>query len=117
MPGVSGPISPAGLHVFADGSLLAAFHGQNTFPFAVGLAKFDRYANLLWKKEILAHHFFSIDEQGHIWVPGMELVPSHVQIGNTSAYIDTQKGTVYLDQFSSSIRMVMSSAERACSSC
>jgi hypothetical protein len=98
VPGISGPVSPAGIHVFPDGSLLATFHGQNTFPFAVGLAKFDRDSNVLWKKEILTHHFFTIDDRGHIWVPGMEVVDSPVTIGHTNAIIETYKGKVYLDQ-------------------
>lgn len=98
IPAVSGPISPAGLHLFPDGSLLAAYHGQNTFPYAVGMAKFDRDSKLLWKKELLTHHFFSLDKRGHIFVPAMSLVESPVKIGDTSAKIETYKGTIYRDQ-------------------
>ncbi len=96
--GISGAVSPAGFHLFPDGSLLATFHGENTFPFAVGIAKFDRDANLLWSKELLAHHFFSLDNDGHIFVPTMEVVDSPVMIGNTAAQIETYKSKIYLDQ-------------------
>ncbi len=98
VPGISGPISPAGFHLYPDGGLLATYHGQNTFPFAVGLARFDRHSNLLWKKELLTHHFFTLDHRGHIFVPGLELVDSPISIGNTSAIITTAKGKIYRDQ-------------------
>lgn len=98
VPGISGPISPAGFHLYPDGSLLATFHGQNTYPFAVGIAKFDRDSKLLWKKELLAHHFFTLDKQGHILVPSMELVSSPMFIGNTAAMINSDNGTIYSDQ-------------------
>ena len=73
VPGVSGAISPAGVHLCENGDLIATFHGHNTFPFAVGLARFDGQSNLLWKKELLTHHTFSVGDDGRIYVPALDL--------------------------------------------
>jgi hypothetical protein len=97
IPGVSGPINPVGLHMFDNGDLLATYHGFNTFPFAIGLAKFDRNSRLLWKKELLTHHSFSVAANGHIFVPAMEVVNSPVAIGDTFARIESASGKIYND--------------------
>ena len=39
IPGVSGEISAAGMHLFTNGDLLLTYHGLNTFPFAIGMAR------------------------------------------------------------------------------
>lgn len=97
VPGVSGAINPAGLHVFGNGDLLATFHGYNTYPFAIGIARFDRHSRLLWKQELLTHHCFSVAEDGRIFVPALEIVDSPVRIGQTAAHIESESGKIYND--------------------
>jgi hypothetical protein len=95
--GVSGAINPAGIHLCDNGDLLATFHGFNTFPFAIGMARFDANSNLLWRKEIFAHHNFSVAADGRIVVPALEVVDSPLQIGSTFAKIEADGGKVYQD--------------------
>ncbi len=97
VPGVSGKISPAGLHLFPNGDLLATFHGHNTFPFAIGIARFDKNSNLLWKQEVFAHHSFSVAEDGKIYVPSLEVVDSPIQIAKTDSLIESNSGKIYRD--------------------
>lgn len=97
VPGISGPISPAGIHLCENGDLLATFHGYNTFPFSVGIARFDRDSRLLWKKELLTHHNFSVAEDGHIFVPALEVVDSPLRIGRTAAQIFSETNKIYSD--------------------
>ncbi|MEO1019316.1 MAG: arylsulfotransferase family protein [Pseudomonadota bacterium] len=74
-------IIPHGSHVFDNGDLLVSFQGRNTFPFGVGLAKFDKDGQLLWKSESNVHHWFDIDEEGNIFTPAHRLIDSPLQIG------------------------------------
>lgn len=97
VPGISGAINPVGLHVFEDGGLLATFHGYNTFPFAIGIARFDCDSQLLWKRELLTHHCFTVAEDGRIFVPALEVVDSPIRIGETAALIESDSGRIYHD--------------------
>lgn len=97
VPGISGDFGPASVHLCANGDLLATFHGFNTFPFAVGMARFDVNSNLLWKKEIFAHHSFCVADDGTIFVPSLDIVDAPVMIGNTDAKIVSESGKVYKD--------------------
>lgn len=89
---VASILYPVGLHLYDDGSLLVSFQGESCFPFAVGLAKFDRHSHLIWKKELF-HHWFTVGADGRIYVPSVRIVTAPVQIGGTRAKIDcdTQK--------------------------
>lgn len=98
VPGVSGAVGPVCVYVYDNGDLLATFHGMNTFPFSVGIAKFDKKSNLLWKKENFAHHNFSITSEGHILVPALEIVDSPIMVGDTSGEIESPTGKIYRDQ-------------------
>jgi hypothetical protein len=97
VPGISGDINPAALHLFPNGDLLATFHGFNTFPFAIGMAKFDRNSRLIWKKELLTHHSFSVSEEGNILVPALEVIGSPMKIGETFAVVQSETGKIYQD--------------------
>lgn len=98
VPGVSGAVGPVCVFVYDNGDLLATFHGMNTFPFSVGIAKFDKKSNLIWKKENFAHHNFSITSEGHILVPALEIVDSPIMVGDTSGEIESPTGKIYRDQ-------------------
>lgn len=97
VPGISGAINPVGLHLFDNGDLLATFHGFNTFPFAVGIARVDREGKLLWKKELLTHHSFSVAADGRIFVPALEVNDAPIPIGKTNSRIESESGKVYHD--------------------
>lgn len=96
--GVSGAVGPICVYVYDNGDLLATFHGINTFPFSVGIAKFDKDSNLLWRKENFAHHNFSVTTDGRILVPSLEIVDSPIMIGDTSGEIESPTGKIYRDQ-------------------
>lgn len=98
VPGISGPISPVAVHLYPNGDLLSTYHGNNTFPFAIGMAKFDKNSKLLWKRENFCHHNFTVASDGTIFVPSLEVVESPIQIGNTSSSIYSNSGKIYRDQ-------------------
>ena len=87
-------VFPVGLHLFEDGSLLANFQGKNCWPYGVGLAKFDKDSNLLWKKEQLNHHWFTVAEDGRIYTATMRIVESPLQLGNSQAAIISDDGKI-----------------------
>lgn len=96
--GISGTINPVAVHLFENGDLLVSYHGQNTFPFGVGLAKFDKNSKLLWKRENYCHHNFSVSEDGKIYAPSVEIVDNEVKIGSTFFQISSPTGKIYRDQ-------------------
>ena len=61
---------PVGAHVFPNGDLLVSYQGVGMFPPAMGLAKFDKDSNILWKNPGLLHHWFSVGPDGKIYIPG-----------------------------------------------
>lgn len=97
LPGVSSAPYAVGMHVFDNGDLLVNYHGDNTFPFAVGIAKFDKHSNLLWKRELQTHHWFSVAPDGRIFVPAVRVVESPIPIGQTSGNIVSDTGKIYAD--------------------
>jgi hypothetical protein len=96
-PGKTPKIYPFGLHLYPDGGLLVSFQGYNTFPFAIGLARFDRDSNLLWKRELLNHHWFSVAPDGRIYAPALRPVDSPVAIGDTRFSVSSPDGKVLQD--------------------
>ena len=97
LPGVSGAPTPVGLHVFDDGDLLVNYQGVNTFPFAIGMARFDKHSNLRWKRELQTHHWFSVAPDGRIFVPAVRVVDAPIPIGHTSRDIVSESGKIYAD--------------------
>ncbi len=65
---------PVGAYLYPNGDLLISYHGKNVFPFGMGLAKFDKDSRLLWKRNGYSHHWFSVDAEGKIYVPGKKVV-------------------------------------------
>ena len=60
---------PVGAYVYPNGDLLVSYQGNRVFPIAMGLAKFDKDSNLLWKTNGYFHHWFSLDDKGRILIP------------------------------------------------
>jgi hypothetical protein len=46
----------------------------------MGLAKFDKDSKLVWKNNDHYNHWFSVDEEGRIYVPGAKLVKSPLNV-------------------------------------
>jgi hypothetical protein len=90
-------ISVGGLHLYDNGDLIANFVSRRMFPFGIGLAKFDKHGNLLWKRENLSHHWFSVDHDGVIYTPAHRLLDSPVQLGNTREEIVCESSKIYDD--------------------
>ena len=90
-------ITPIGAHVYDNGDLVATFQGRNTFPFGVGVARFDRDGKLLWKKENNAHHWFDIDDQGLIYTVTHRLRASPLELGDTDFRLICEDGKIYED--------------------
>jgi hypothetical protein len=91
-------INPVGTHVYDNGDLLVTFQGRNTFPFGVGIAKFDKEGKLLWKKEINAHHWFDIDDNGLIYLAAHRLIDSPLDLGTADlGQITCEENKIYED--------------------
>ncbi|MCA9055620.1 MAG: hypothetical protein KDA75_17385 [Planctomycetaceae bacterium] len=88
---------PVGLHLEADGDLLVNFQGKDTWPYGVGIAKFDRNSQLLWKRELFNHHWFSVGDDGRIFIPSMRLVDSPYALGPSGAEVRSDDGKVVDD--------------------
>ena len=90
-------IYSVGAHPYSNGDLLVVYQGRNTYPYGVGIAKFDKDSNLLWRKDNFAHHWLSVDLDGRIYVPVFNALPSPVQLGDTNLQLDCEGGTLYED--------------------
>ncbi|MDH3978325.1 MAG: hypothetical protein OEU86_07385, partial [Gammaproteobacteria bacterium] len=90
-------IYSVGAHPFANGDLLVTYQGRNTYPYGVGMARFDKDSNLLWKKENFAHHWFSVDSEGLIYVPAFQAVNTPYSLGDSNLRIDCQGGKLQED--------------------
>jgi len=80
-------IYPVGLHLFDNGDLLASFQGENTFPYGIGLARFDKAGELLWKTEGYVHHWLDVDGEGLVYVPGHRLVESPIVLAEENRLV------------------------------
>jgi len=89
---------PTSLHVYDNGDLLVSYHGRNTFPYGVGLAKFDKNGALLWKKENFSHHKFHVGPEGVIYTPAHKIIDSSVlKLANTNQQMECEDGKFYDD--------------------
>jgi len=90
-------IYAVGAHPFANGDLLVTYQGRNTYPYGVGMAKFDKDSNLLWKKENFAHHWIAVDAEGFIYAPVFSPLDAPVQLGQSVLQISCNGGTLQED--------------------
>lgn len=60
---------PIGLGLLHDGSLVATFHGRNTYPYVVGIARISWDGKILWKHIDGAHHWIRIGPDDRIYAP------------------------------------------------
>lgn len=91
LPSVS-HIYPVGVHLLPDGGLIVTFQAIASWPFAVGMARFDKDSNLIWKQPYYAHHWFAITDDEKIITPSLQLIESPAPIGNTRGRIVSDDG-------------------------
>jgi hypothetical protein len=56
------------VHLYPNGDLLVIFESPYRTPYGFGLAKLDKYSNVLWKLSENAHHDTAIGPDGEIYV-------------------------------------------------
>ena len=88
---------PTSLHLYENGDLLASYHGHNTYPFGVGLARFDWDGKLLWKRELFNHHKFDVAADGTIFAPAHKTFDSPLQLGETRKNLVCETTKIYED--------------------
>lgn len=86
VPGVS-EVYPVGVHLLPDGGLIATFQSMTSWPYAIGMARFDKDSNLIWRKDCHAHHWFVVTSEDEIITPTTKLVASPATIGATRGRI------------------------------
>lgn len=88
---------PVGAHVYTNGDLLVSFQGSNLFPFSMGMAKFDKDSNLLWETNEYIHHWFSVDDSGNIYVPGLIKANPEMPLEGRTKTLVCDTGYFYYD--------------------
>jgi Arylsulfotransferase (ASST) len=89
---------PTSLHMYDNGDLLVSYHGRNTYPYGVGLAKFDKNGALLWKNENFSHHKLHVGPDGRIYTPAHKIIDSSVlKLADTNQQLPCEDGRYYDD--------------------
>jgi hypothetical protein len=86
-----------GSHMQANGDLVVVYQGWNTFPYGLGIARFDKDSNLLWKKENFSHHWISVDDSGRIYASTFRKIEIPYQLGDTHLQLSCPQGAMYED--------------------
>jgi Arylsulfotransferase (ASST) len=90
-------IAPSGLHLFDNGDLLASFQSDSLFPYSIGMAKFDKEGNVLWKRFNYSHHKFSVAPDGMIYTPAHKVLDSPLSVGDTRSSVVCPEDKIYSD--------------------
>ncbi|MCB1737733.1 MAG: hypothetical protein KDI42_06380 [Gammaproteobacteria bacterium] len=90
-------LSPYQMHLYPNGDLLVSYQGRNTYPFGIGLAKFDKDSKLLWSRENFAHHWFTVDSEGRILTPRLRKLPLPYRFGSTNLVLECEQIELYED--------------------
>jgi hypothetical protein len=96
VPGLS-YVYPMDMHLLADGGLLVSFQCEHAWPYGVGMARFDKDSNTIWKKECNAHHWFIVTPDEKIITPTMRVGKTPQPIGLTRGRINSEDGLVLED--------------------
>ena len=92
-----GKIAPSGLHLTETGDLLVSFQSDALFPYGIGMAKFDKDSNLIWKRPIYSHHKFMVAPDGLIYTPAHRMLDSPLPLGDTRLSIECERGRFFSD--------------------
>jgi len=87
-----GTAYPVGFHLYDDGGLLVTYQKKSSWPYAVGIVRFDRDGKELWKHENFCHHWFSVASDGKIYVPSMKIREGAYRINESAAAITPEAG-------------------------
>lgn len=82
---------------FPNGDLVVTYQGRNTFPYGVGIARFDKDSRLLWKKENLSHHWFSADDEGRLYTSVFRASDAPLMVGASNLQFNCRAGKLYED--------------------
>jgi hypothetical protein len=63
-----------GNHLFANGDLLAVYHGNDDFPYGYGLVKLDKDSKVLWRYSANAHHDVDVGDDGRIYALTQDVI-------------------------------------------
>lgn len=97
--GEVGPLSltPIGMVLGRDGSLVVTFQGRDTFPFAIGIAKFDSTGHIIWKRFDHSHHWPALDDEGRIYTPYATFPKGVKYVGHTPIELKCATGQPLTD--------------------
>ncbi|WP_209507458.1 arylsulfotransferase family protein [Ruegeria sp. HKCCSP335] len=84
-----------GSEIDSKGNLIVTFQGTNTFPYHVGVAKFDKESNLLWKHIDNSHHWPTVGPDGRVYLPSAKLDPVSETILDLDEPMKCTYGAVY----------------------
>lgn len=88
-------LTPIGLSLGSDGSLIVTFHGRNLFPYQVGIAKVGREGEVVWVRHDLSHHWPDVREDGVIFAPFAKVAMNKKKFGETALPFRCRTGAVY----------------------
>ena len=102
LKGISGEVgtlslTPIGMVLDRDGSLVATFQGRDTFPFAIGIAKFDSAGRIIWKRFDHSHHWPALDDKGRIYTPYATFPKGVDYVADTPIGLKCATGQPYMD--------------------
>ena len=86
-----------GLHLYPNGDLLVTFQGVDSWPYGVGMARFDKDSKLIWKKELLTHHWFTIGDDGRIYSPAQRVADAPYHLSGKDAVLPGKEGKLITD--------------------
>lgn len=97
--GEVGPLSltPIGMVLGRDGSLVVTFQGRDTFPFAIGIAKFDSTGRIIWKRFDHSNHWPALDDKGRIYTPYATYPKGEEYVGHTPIGLKCATGQPLID--------------------
>lgn len=78
---------PIGMALQSDGGLVVTFHGRNTFPYQLGIARIARDGRIIWARLDYSHHWLVSDAAGRIYTPAMKLVNGMEYFGNSAVKV------------------------------
>lgn len=90
-------IQPIGFILCPNFDLLVTFTCGKAYPFGIGLARFDRDGNLLWKKADYYHHWLTTTASGDIYATALRDTPTPYKVGNSGYSLKSPDGRFYED--------------------
>ncbi|MEZ5918268.1 MAG: arylsulfotransferase family protein [Parvularculaceae bacterium] len=77
---------PVGLAPAGSG-LYVSFHGRNTFPYQIGIARISESGDVVWKHFDNAHHWITVGPKGNVYAPSMRILKAPEQFGDSGVNV------------------------------